>query len=315
MKIVFLDAISMGDASLAEIAALGEFICYPSSTAEEARERVKDADVAILNKVVVDQAFLDAAPRLKLVCEAGTGINNIDVTLCEARGVAVRNVAAYSTDSVAQVAWMHILNLSGRAFHYQSFVSSGAYSKNPVHVDYAHPFTELAGKTLGIVGMGAIGQKVAAIGKAFGMEVIYYSTSGTGHCKDYPCVSLPELLAQSDVISIHAPYNERTAGLIGYEQLKQIKPAALLVNTGRGGIAVEADLARALDEGLIAGAALDVYVKEPLPADSPLMHLQHPERLLLSPHIAWYSREARARLAHEMAQNIRKEFQMGEVGF
>ena len=308
MKIVFLDAISMGDVSLEEMAALGELVCYPSSTAQEARERVKDADVACLNKVIVDQAFLDAAPRLKLICEAGTGINNIDVKLCEARGVAVRNVAAYSTDSVAQIAWMHILNLSGRAFHYQEFVQSGAYSKNPVHVDYAHPFTELAGKVLGIVGMGAIGQKVAAIGKAIGMNVIYYSTSGTGHCKEYPCVGLPELLAQSDVISIHAPYNERTAGLIGYEQFRQMKPTAVLVNTGRGGIAVENDLARALDEEIIAGAALDVYVKEPLPADSPLIHLQHPERLLLSPHIAWYSREARARLAHEMAQNIKKYF-------
>lgn len=308
MKIVFLDAISMGDTSLEEIAALGELTCYPSSTAEQARERVKDADVACLNKVIVDQAFLDAAPKLKLVCEAGTGINNIDVKLCEERGVAVRNVAAYSTDSVAQIAWMHILNLSGRAFHYQDFVLSGGYSHNPVHVDYAHPFTEVAGKTLGIIGMGAIGQKVASIGQAFGMEVIYYSTSGTGHCKEYPCVSLDQLLNRSDVISIHAPYNERTAGLIGYSQMKQMKRSAILVNTGRGGIAVEADLARAIDEDLIAGAALDVYVKEPLPLESPLMEAvrRNPERLLLTPHIAWYSREARERLAHEMAQNIKK---------
>ena len=306
MKIVFLDAVSVGDVSLEEMAALGELVCYSSSTAEEARERVKDADVACLNKIIVNQEFLDAAPKLKLVCEAGTGINNIDVALCEKRGVIVRNVAAYSTDSVAQIAWMHILNLAGRAFHYQDFVQSGEYSKNPVHVDFRHPFTELAGKTLGIVGMGAIGQKVASIAKAFGMEVIYYSTSGTGHCKDYPCVGLEELLRRSDFISIHAPYNERTAGLIGYEQFKLMKPTAFLVNTGRGGIAVEADLARALDEGLIAGAALDVYVKEPLPLDSPLMHLVHPERLLFSPHIAWYSREARARLVHEVAENIKR---------
>ena len=306
MKIVFLDAISMGDVSLEEMASLGELVCYPSSTAQEARERVKDADVACLNKVIVDQAFLDAAPRLKLICEAGTGMNNIDVKLCTERGVIVRNVAAYSTDSVAQTAWMHILNLVGRAFHYQDFVRSGAYSRNPVHVDFKHPFIELAGKTLGIVGMGAIGQKVALIGRAMGMEVIYYSTSGTSHCKDYPSVSLPELLEKADIISIHAPYNERTAGLIGYEELCRMKPTAYLVNTGRGGIAVEADLARALDEGRIAGAALDVYVKEPLPSDSPLLHLLHPERLLFSPHIAWYSYEARARLAHEMAENIRK---------
>lgn len=308
MKIVFLDAITMGDASLAEIAALGELVTYPSSTPQEARERVKDADVALLNKVIVDKEFLDVAPKLKLVCEAGTGINNIDVKLCEERGVIVRNVAAYSTDSVAQTAWMHILNLAGRAFHYNSFVHDGSYSRNVVHVDYRHPFTELSGKTLGVVGMGAIGQKVAAIAKAFGMDVIYYSTSGTNHCKEYPAVSLETLLAESDVITIHAPYNERTAGLIGYEQFKMMKRTAFLVNTGRGGIAVEADLAKALDDGLIAGAGIDVYVKEPLPLDSPLMKLQHPERLLLSPHIAWYSTEARARLAHEMAENIRKGF-------
>ncbi len=306
MNIVFLDAISMGDVSLEEIASLGHFTSYPTSTAEEARERVKDADVVLLNKVIVDQAFLDAAPRLKLVCEAGTGINNINVPLCEKRGVIVRNVAAYSTDSVAQTAWMHILNLAGRAFHYQEFVQSGDYSRNPVHVDYRHPFTELAGKTLGIVGMGAIGQKVAAIGTAFGMRVVYYSTSGTAHCKDYPCVTLEELLKQADVLSIHAPYNARTAGLIGYEQLRQMKKSAFLVNTGRGGIAVEEDLARALDEGLIAGAALDVYEREPLPQSSPLMKIKDSGRLIFSPHIAWYSREARARLAHEMAENIRR---------
>ncbi|MBR6305661.1 MAG: hydroxyacid dehydrogenase [Bacteroidales bacterium] len=306
MKIVFLDAITMGDASLEEIAAQGEFVSYPSSTPEEARERVKDADVALLNKVIVDKAFLDAAPKLRLICEAGTGINNIDVRLCEERGVIVRNVAAYSTDSVAQTAWMHILNLAGRAFHYNAFVHDGSYSRNVVHVDYRHPFTELAGKTIGIVGMGTIGQKVAAIAKAFGMKVIYYSTSGTNHCKEYPAVTLEALLTESDVITIHAPYNERTAGLIGYSQMQKMKPSAFIVNTGRGGIAVEADLAKALDDGLIAGAGIDVYVKEPLPADSPLMHLQHPEKLLLTPHIAWYSEEARARLAHEMAENIKK---------
>lgn len=295
----------MGDASLDEMASLGELTVYPSSTAEEARERVRDADVACLNKVIVDNAFLDAAPKLKLICEAGTGINNIDVNLCEERGVMVRNVAGYSTDSVAQTAWMHILNLAGRAFHYNEFVHGGQYSNNVVHVDYAHPFTELAGKTLGIVGMGAIGQKVAAIARAFGMNVIYYSTSGTFHCKDYPSVSLDELLSKADVISIHAPYNERTAGLIGYAEFKKMKRSAYLVNTGRGGIAVEEDLARALDEGLIAGAGIDVYVREPIPESHPFLNMIHPERLILTPHIAWYSVEARVRLAHEMAENIR----------
>ena len=306
MKIVFLDAATMGNASMAEIAALGEFVCYPSSTAEEARVRAADADVVLLNKVIVDKAFLDACPKLRLVCEAGTGINNIDTKLCAERGVIVRNVAGYSTDSVAQTAWMHILALAGLAFHYNAYARDGRYSAGSIHVDAGHPFTEIAGKTLGIVGMGAIGQKVAAIGTAFGMKVIYYSTSGTGHCKDYPCVPLDDLLAQSDVISIHAPYNERTAGLIDYQGLCKMKPTAYVVNTGRGGIAVEADLVRAIDEERIAGIGIDVYQKEPLRLDHPYLHSKHPERIFLTPHIAWYSREARARLAHEMAENIKK---------
>ena len=306
MKIVFLDAATMGDASMDEIAAQGEFVCYPSSTAEEARVRAADADVVLLNKVIVDQSFLDACPKVRLICEAGTGINNIDTDLCAKRGVIVRNVAGYSTESVAQIAWMHILNLAGIAFHYNAYARDGRYSAGSIHVDADHPFTELFGKTLGIVGMGAIGQKVAAIGTAFGMKVIYYSTSGTAHCKDYPAVSLDELLTTSDVISIHAPYNQKTAGLIDYEGLCKMKPTAFLVNTGRGGIAVEADLVRAVDEGKIAGIGIDVYQKEPLTLDHPYLHAKHPERILLTPHIAWYSREARARLAHEMAENIRK---------
>jgi len=262
--------------------------------------------VVLLNKVIVDKAFLDACPKVRLICEAGTGINNIDVKLCDERGVIVRNVAGYSTESVAQIAWMHILNLAGLAFHYNAYARDGRYSSGSIHVDAGHPFTELFGKTLGIVGMGAIGQKVAAIGTAFGMKVIYYSTSGTGHCKDYPAVPLDELLTSADVISIHAPYNERTAGLIDYEGLCKMKPTAFIVNTGRGGIAVEADLVRAVDEGRIAGIGIDVYQKEPLSLDHPYLHAKHPERILLTPHIAWYSVEARARLAHEMAENITK---------
>lgn len=306
MKIVFLDADTMGDTSLAEIAALGELVCYQFSTAEEARERVADADVAILNKVLVNKEFLDAAPKLKLVCEAGTGINNIDVDLCKERGVIVRNVAGYSTDSVAQIAWMHILNLAGLAFHFNAYAKDGRYSSGRIHLDAYHPYTELAGKTLGIVGMGAIGRKVATIAGAFGMKVIYYSTTGTSHCKDYPSVSLDELLRCSDVLSIHAPYNKQTAGLIDYEGLCKMKPTAYLVNTGRGGIAVESDLVRAIDEERIAGIGIDVYEKEPLAADHPYLHTRFPERILLTPHIAWYSKEARARLAHEMAENIKQ---------
>lgn len=306
MKIVFLDAATMGNADMSAIASLGEYVSYQRSSREEAKERVCDAEVVILNKVIVDRDFLDAAGKLKLVCEAGTGINNIDVDLCRQRGVAVRNVAGYSTDSVAQIAWMHILNLAGQAFHYNEYVYDGSYTASGIHVDATHPYTELSGKTLGIVGMGAIGQKVAAIGAAFRMNVIYYSTSGTSHCRDYPSVSLDELLTGSDVVSIHAPYNPATAGLINYAGLCKMKPTAFLVNTGRGGIAVEADLVRAIDEERIAGIGIDVYETEPVPSDHPYLHSRHPERILLTPHIAWSSKEARQRLADEIAANIRK---------
>lgn len=304
MRIVFLDAATMGNTPMTEIEKLGEFICYPSCSREESFGRCHDCEVAIVNKVRVDDAFLDTAPKLRLVCEAGTGINNIDIDACAKRGIIVRNVAGYSTDSVAQCAFMHILNLLGNAFYYDKFVKSGEYSKGKIHTDPSNPFVESTGKTLGIIGMGAIGQKLASMGKAFGMEVIYYSTSGTSHCKDYPSVSLEELLRRSDAISIHAPYNERTAGLIGYEQFKLMKRSAVLVNTGRGGIEIEEDLARALDEGLIKAAALDVFVQEPLPKDSPLMHLKNPDNIIFSPHIAWTTHEARQRLADEMAKNI-----------
>ena len=306
MKIVFLDAATMGSTPLTEIEKLGELETYYNSTAEEARERVHDADVAIVNKVVVDEAFLNAAPKLKLVCEAGTGMNNIDADLCARRGVVVRNVAAYSTDAVAQHTWTLILALSGRIFHYNDYVKSGIYSRSNLHTDAGHPFTCLTGKTIGIVGMGAIGRKVASIAEAFGMKVIYFSTSGTSHCTDYPSVPLETLLREADVISIHAPYNERTAGLINYDGLCLMKPTAILVNTGRGGIAVEKDLARAIDQEQLAGVALDVFEKEPLPLDSPLLHTSHPERIILTPHVAWASEETRQRLADEMAGNIRK---------
>ena len=306
MKIVFLDAATMGTTPLTEIEKLGELERYDNSTAEEARERVRDAEVAIVNKVVVDQAFLDAAPKLKLVCEAGTGMNNIDAELCARRGIVVRNVPKYSTDAVAQHTWMLILALAGKVFYFNSYVKDGRYSAGNLHTDPSNPFTELTGRTIGIVGMGAIGHKVASIAEAFGMKVIYYSTSGTSHCAEYPSVPLETLLRNSDVVCIHAPFNERTSGLIDYEGLCLMKPSAFLVNTSRGGIAVEADLARAVDEGRIAGIGIDVYEKEPLPADSPLLLNRHPERIILTPHVAWTSEETRQRLADEMAGNIRK---------
>ena len=308
MKIVFLDAGTMGTSSLAPIESQGELVAWPNSTPEESVARVSDCDVLIVNKIKVNDRLLDAAPRLRLVCEAGTGINNIDVDACERRGVLVRNVAGYSTDSVVQETFMHILNLLGNGAYFDEVVKSGAYSRSGLFTDYSRPFIEMAGKTLGVIGLGAIGSKVARIGTAFGMNVVYYSTSGTSHSTEYPSVPLERLMRESDVISVHAPYNERTAGLVGEKELRMMKPKAMIVNMGRGGIVVEDALAKVIDEGVIGGAGLDVYSVEPIPADHPLLHTRHPERLSLTPHVAWASIEARERLIQSIADNIAKGF-------
>ncbi len=306
MKITYLDAATMGDSSLAEIEKLGELVCWPNSTAEEALERVGDSDVLIVNKVRVTEALLDVSPNLKLVCEAATGVNNIDLVACEKRGIIVRNVAGYSTESVVQETFMHILSLMGNGPYYDDFVKSGKYSGCGLFTDLSRPFIEMNGKRIGIIGMGTIGSRVAEVASAFGMEVAYYSTSGTNHCDKYPSLPLDELMRISDVISIHAPYNSKTAGLIGEEQLRLMKSTAIIVNMGRGGIIDEHSLAKVIDEDLIGGVALDVFENEPLPADNPLLHTKHPEKLRFTPHTAWASIEARARLISRLAENIAK---------
>lgn len=306
MKIVYLDSATMGDTPLKNIEAQGELICYDNSTHEEALERVGDCEVLIINKVIVDKELLSKAPALKLVCEAATGVNNIDLQACEERGIKVRNVAGYSTDSVVQSTFMHILSLLGNALYFDGAVKSGKYSAGGMFTDVSKPFIEMKGKTMGIIGMGTIGSKVAGIAKAFGMEVIYYSTSGTSHCKEYPSVPIETLMKISDVISVHAPLNERTAGLIGEKELRMMKSSAVIVNMGRGGIINEADLAKVIDEDLIGGAALDVFEKEPLPFNNPLLHTSHPEKLRFTPHTAWASVEARQRLERSIAENIAK---------
>jgi glycerate dehydrogenase len=199
---------------------------------------------------------------------------------------------------------MHILSLLGKGPHYDDCVKSGSYSAMNIFTDPSVCWTELEGRRMGIIGMGNIGKRVARIAEAFGMEVCYYSTSGTGHCTEYPSLSLEELLRTSDVVSIHAPLNERTAGLIGSKELEMMKETAIIVNMGRGGIVDETALADAVNEEKIAGAALDVFVKEPVPADNPLLHVRYPERLRLAPHVAWASEEARRRLVQQVADNI-----------
>ena len=306
MKIAFLDAATMGDVSFEPIACLGEFVAYGSSTPEEARERVKNLDVVIVNKVLVDKQLIDSAPELKLICISATGVNNIDVDYALSKGIPVRNVAGYSTDSVAQSTFMHILSLIGGAPYFDRSVKSGEYSRSGMFTDPHWNWTELSGKTIGIIGLGNIGRKVAVIAEAFGMNVCYFSTSGTGHCKEYPCLPLDKLLAESDVVSIHAPLNERTNGMIGEKELAMMKPSAILVNMGRGAIVDEKALADAVDNGVISGAGLDVFVVEPIPEDHPYLMMQHPERLSLAPHVAWGSVEARTRLVSMIADNIKQ---------
>lgn len=306
MKIVFLDASVMGEMPLEPIEALGGLVCWPTSTREEALQRVGDCEVLIINKIIINDELLDAAPKLRLVCEAATGVNNIDLEACARRGILVRNVAGYSTEPVVQQTFMHILSLIGKGPYFDELVKSGAYSRSPIFTDLSRSFNEIDGMVMGIIGMGTIGQRVATVAKAFGMKVIYYSTSGTSHCKDYPSVPLEELLRESDVVSIHCPLNERTKGLIGAEQLATMKPSAIIVNMGRGGIVDEKALAEAIDAEVIAGAAADVFSTEPIPADNPLLHTRFPDRLRFTPHLAWASVEARKRLVARIADNIRK---------
>ncbi len=305
MKIVFLDAATMGaDISFEPISRHGDLICYDSSTAEEALERVADCDVLIVNKVKVTKELIDSAKSLKLICEAATGVNNIDLEYAGFKGIPVKNVAGYSTDSVVQTTFMHILSLCGKARYFDNAVKSGNYASAGMFTDVSVPFSELSGKKIGIVGMGKIGYGVAKVASAFGMDVSYFSTSGTSHCTDYPSVSLEQLMSESDIVSVHAPYNERTASLICEKELALMKPSAIIVNMGRGGIVDEQALADAVDSGAIAGAALDVFVSEPLSLDNPLMKVVHKERLSFSPHIAWASVEARTRLMECIGNNV-----------
>ena len=306
MKIAFLDAATMGNVSFEPFECLGEFVRYESSTPEQARERVRDLDVLLINKVLVDKELIDSAPNLKLICIAATGVNNIDVDYAASKGIPVRNAVGYSTDSVVQSTFMHILSLVGGAPYFDQSVKSGSYSRSGMFTDPNWNWWELSGKTIGIIGLGNIGKKVARIAEAFGMNVCYFSTSGTGHCKEYPSMGLEQMLKISDIVSIHAPLNDRTRNLIGKEQLAMMKPTAYLVNMGRGAIVVEEELAAAVDAGVIAGAGIDVFAVEPIPENHPYLQMTHPERMRLAPHVAWASIEARQRLVGIMADNIIK---------
>lgn len=307
LKIVFLDASTLGEGiDFEPILKLGDVTMYPSTTKEQRLERIGNASVVITNKVVIDQEIMDACPNLKLICVAGTGMDNIDLAYAEQKGVKVRNAVGYSTNSVAQTTFALLLEVYMRVSVFNQYVRSGAYAAGNLYTCTQYPFCELAGKTLGIIGMGNIGKQVARIATAFGMKVCYYSTSGKNNSceEEYARLGLEELLRTADVVSVHAPRNPQTYNLIGKEQLRWMKPSAVVLNTGRGGIVNEAELAEALDAGVIAGAGIDVFEKEPFAPNHPFVFMQHPERLILTPHIAWSSFEARTCLVGKIAENI-----------
>ncbi|NPA15766.1 MAG: D-2-hydroxyacid dehydrogenase [Deferribacteres bacterium] len=308
-KIVLLDAKTLGDVDLSPLKRLGEVVIYPTTRYEETADRIKDAEVVITNKVVIDRKLMEKSPSLKLICVAATGTNNIDLKAAQELGIAVTNVAGYSTKSVAQHTFAMLFYLLENLRYYDDYVKSSNYSKSDIFTHLDKPFYEISGKRWGIIGLGTIGKEVAKIATAFGCEVVYYSTSGIKRSEPYPRVGLDLLLATSNIVSIHAPLTERTKNLITYEKLKLMKKEAILLNLGRGGIVNEKDLAEALDQGLIRGAALDVLEREPIEPDNPLLKIRDRNRLLITPHIAWTSTEARKRLVREIYENIKAFFE------
>ena len=313
MKIVFLDAKTIGeDIDLSGFDVLGEVVKYGFSTAEEARERSKDADVLILNKVQVNQQTIGEADHLKLVCVTATGTNNLDKEYLDKRGIAWRNVAGYSTESVAQHTFAMLFYLLEKLPYYDNYVKSEKYVNDVSFTHFAKAFHELSGMTYGIIGLGNIGRRVADIAKAFGCRVIYYSTSGRNSQPGYERVSFDELLEQSDIVSIHAPLDENTLALMNKEAFAKMKKSAILLNVGRGPIINEADLAEALNNKTIAAAGLDVLSVEPMQEDNPLRGIKDSERLLITPHIAWAGVEARNRLMGIILGQIKEFFKAHE---
>jgi len=304
VKIVILDTLTYGDTDLGGFSRFGEVTAFETTAPDETLERIKNADVIVTNKVVISDAMMAECPDLKLICVAATGTNNVDLGAAAKRGVSVKNVAGYSTESVVQHTFSMLFYLLGHARYYDDYVKSGAWQQSPVFTHIGRPIFELKGKTWGIIGLGEIGRGVARAATAFGAEVIYHSTSGHNANPDYHRVELEALLQHSDIVSIHAPLNDATRNLIGLSELMQMKRGAVLLNLGRGGIVNEADLARVID-ARECYVGLDVLEQEPMRDPHPLMGLKHPERLYITPHIAWASVEARDRLIAKVCDNIR----------
>lgn len=306
MKISILERDSLGiDVDMSGIENMGEVRCFPSTTVETAAEHIGDAEIIIANKLPLNGETLKHAKNLKFVAQTATGTNNVDFSYTNAAGIKVANVPSYSTDSVAQHTFALLLYLVGKLRFFDDYVKSGAYSRSNCFSCLDMIFPEIFGKTWGIIGMGAIGQKVAQIAAVFGCKVICYSASGKTYEMPYEQVDFDTLLRTSDIVSVHAPLNEYTKGLMNYEAFSKMKESAYFINVGRGPIVVEEDLSKALEEGQIRAAGLDVLCTEPINADNPLLKIHDSGKLIITPHVAWATSEARQRCVDAVADNIR----------
>lgn len=312
-EIVFLDTATIGTViNFKLLKKLGKIDFFDETEPSQVVERSVGKEIVITNKVEFTAEIMDQLPDLRLICVAATGINNVDLDHAEKKGIQVKNVVNYSSDSVAQLTFTMLLYLVNRPSYYDNYVKSGAYAKSSSFTHHGEPFWELRGKRMGIIGLGTIGRQVARIAESFGMEVVFYSTTGRNNNINYKRFELDDLLKNSDVISIHAPLNEKTRGLVTYEKMKLMRPCAILLNLGRGGIVVEEDLARALNDNLIGGAGIDVLVNEPINPDNPLLRVYDKDKLIITPHMAWASKEARELLVQKIGQNI-EIYQKGKL--
>lgn len=304
-KIVFLDEYSLGDMDLTPIKELGEYVGYDRTSKEQVLERCKGAEVVICNKTVLRAETLRALPNLRFIAIAATGMNNVDLDTAAELGIGVKNVAGYSTSSVAEATLTFALSLMKNTIYFDNYFKSGAYAATEDIFHFGRPVRQLRGSKWGVIGMGAIGREVARLASAFGCEVAYTSTSGAVRKEEYPQMALNELLGWADLISIHSPLTPATKGLIGEKELQLMKPTSIIINVARGGIIDEEALAKALNNKIIAGAGLDVFSREPLHS-SPLYDITDKYSLVASPHTAWAADEARKELIKRIADNIQE---------
>ena len=301
MKIVALDALQLMDLDWSGLRAIDPgLVTYDATAPERVVERAKDAEILLVNKVKLTREVLEQLPRLQYVGVLATGYDNVDCAAAREKGVVVTNVPGYSTDSVAQLVFALLLELCHRTGHHSDTVKAGRWANQPYYCYWDSPLIELAGKTMGIFGLGKIGRRTAQIAQAFGMKVIACSrTKKDVHGVTW--VDFDELLRESDVLSLSSPLTDQTRGLINKDALSKMKKTAFLINTSRGGLLVEQDVREALDAGVIAGAAVDVLSTEPPKADNPLVGAKN---IVITPHIAWATTEARTRLLEIVRGNI-----------